>query len=60
MDSVTGRPEKPFTAQQQQAKLDELTEGVIGKEQAAKLFKLIDRLEPGLPVGELTALLGRA
>jgi len=55
-----GRPEKPFSAQQQQATLAELTEGVIGKEQAGALFELIDRLEPGLPVGKLTALLRRA
>jgi len=60
VDRVTGRPDKPFTAQQQQAKLEELTEGVIGKEQAAALFMLIDRLEPGVPVGQLTALLRRA
>jgi 2-methylcitrate dehydratase PrpD len=57
LDRVSGRPDKPFTPEEQQAKLDELTEDVIGRQQAARLFGLIDQLEPELPIGELTALL---
>ena len=43
--------------EQHQAKLDELTEDVIGKRQASQLFDLIERLPPTTPVREVTSLL---
>jgi 2-methylcitrate dehydratase PrpD len=57
VDRVTGRPDKPFTVQEHQAKLDELTRDVIGTERAGTVFGLVDRLPASTPVGELTALL---
>lgn len=38
-------------------KLDELTEDVIGPERAGTMFDLVDRLEPDMPIGELTQYL---
>lgn len=55
----TGSPTIPFTKEQHQAKLNELTEEMIGSGQAEELFDLVDRLEPDMPVGRLTALLAR-
>jgi 2-methylcitrate dehydratase PrpD len=57
VDSVTGRPDKPYTREEHQAKLDELTEDVIGGRQSAGLFTLIDQLSPSTSVRDLTALL---
>lgn len=57
VDRVTGRPDKPFTPEEHQAKLDELTRDIIGRERASQVFELVDRLPAATPVGELTALL---
>lgn len=57
VDRVTGRPDKPFTQSEHQAKLDELTQEILGRERAAQLFELLDRMPTELPVGELTAML---
>ncbi len=59
VDRVTGRPDKPYTQAQHQAKLDELTHGILGRERADRLFGLVASLPPAMPVAELTALLPR-
>ncbi len=48
---------KPFTPEEHMKKLDDLTETVIGKEQADRLWALVDEMKPDRPVGEVTALL---
>jgi len=53
-DRVIGRPDKPFTPEQHRVKLDELTADVIGGERSARLFEMVDRLDPATPVRELT------
>ncbi|WP_100084393.1 MmgE/PrpD family protein [Acidovorax delafieldii] len=58
-DRAKGMPTAPFTPEEHQAKLEELTHEVIGQQQARRLFELIDRLDPATPIGELTALLRR-
>lgn len=57
VDRVTGRPDKPFTPQEHQAKLDELTHEIIGAERADRLFAIVDRLDPATPVRQLMQLL---
>lgn len=52
-----GSPGKPFTPAEFAAKLDELTDEVIGKPQADRLFAVVDALEPARPVTDITALL---
>jgi 2-methylcitrate dehydratase PrpD len=59
LDRVKGTPNNPFTREEHQAKLDELTEEVIGNVQAMQLFDLIDRLDPTTPIRNVTALLRR-
>jgi hypothetical protein len=59
LDRVKGTPSNPFTREEHHANLDELTEEVIGKDQATQLFDLIDRLDPATPMRTLTALLRR-
>jgi hypothetical protein len=56
-EHATGSPARPFTAEQFKEKLNDLTEKVIGTEPAGKLFGLVDRLEPGTPIRDVTALL---
>lgn len=56
-ERARGSPNHPFTRDEHQAKLDELTEDVIGKRQASQLFDLIERLPPATPVREVTSLL---
>lgn len=57
VDCVTGRPDKPFTPAEHQAKLDELTHPYLGAERAAQMFDWVDRLPAACAVGELTAFL---
>lgn len=57
VDCVTGRPDKPFTPQEHQAKLDELTRSNLGAERSAQMFDLVDRLPAKSSVSELTAFL---
>ena len=57
VDHAKGMRSNPFTAEEHLSKLSELTYPVIGQEQADELFDVVDRLDPGLPVSELTALL---
>ena len=52
-----GSPMKPFTPAEHMMKLDDLTETVIGKSQADRLWTLIDEMRPSLPVSDVTALL---
>jgi 2-methylcitrate dehydratase PrpD len=56
-DRATGSPIRPFTKEQFQAKLDELTEDVLGSVRAHELFALVDRMDRTTPVGALTGLL---
>jgi len=57
LDCAKGMPNHPFTPQEHQAKLDELTHEFMGADRADTLFALIDRLDPATPIHELTALL---
>jgi len=57
VEGSTGSPNRPFTPEQHRAKLDELTETVVDKSQATKLFALVDRLDPATPVKDVTSLL---
>jgi 2-methylcitrate dehydratase PrpD len=57
LERVKGTPANPFTLAEHQAKLDELTEEVIGSRQAGELFAVVDQLDPATPVSELTKLL---
>jgi 2-methylcitrate dehydratase PrpD len=56
-ERAKGSPIKPFTAAEFQAKLDDLTEEVIGKEQAARLWALVDEMRPDRSAAEVAALL---
>lgn len=56
-ERAKGSPIKPFTAAEHQAKLDELTEDVIGKSQADRLFALVDEMRPDRPAREVAELL---
>lgn len=57
VERATGSPNRPFTPEQHQLKLDELTDEVIGRPRARQLWQLIDRLEPNTPVAAVTSLL---
>ncbi len=57
VDKVPGRADSPYTPEQHLTKLMELTEEVIGTEPSARLFAMVDRLDPATRVGELTNLL---
>jgi 2-methylcitrate dehydratase PrpD len=57
IDKVPGRADAPYTPEQHRAKLDELTEEVIGREQSSRLFDMVELLDPTTRVRELTALL---
>jgi 2-methylcitrate dehydratase PrpD len=57
VEHALGMPGRPFTPAQHQAKLDELTAGVLGEARSQRLFALIEELDPERPVHELTALL---
>jgi 2-methylcitrate dehydratase PrpD len=57
IDKVPGRADAPYTPEQHRAKLDELTAEVIGADRSARLFALVDELDPRMPVTALTALL---
>lgn len=56
-EQSTGSPMKPFTPEQHMNKLDDLTETVIGKQQADRLWALVDELRPDRKVSDITALL---
>lgn len=58
-ERATGSVLRPYPPEQFQAKLDELTNEIIGKPQADKLFGLVDAWEPTQPVGDIAALLQR-
>ncbi len=57
MEGAKGMPNNPFTVTEHRAKLDELTQDVMGAERSAKLFDLVDRLDPETPISSLTRLL---
>lgn len=59
LDRAKGMPNNPFTPEEHAAKLHELTDVVIGAEQAQRLFALVDRLERSVPVSQLAALTHR-
>ena len=48
---------KPFTSDEHLKKLDDLTETVVGKAQAHRLWTLVDELRPNRPASDVTALL---
>lgn len=56
-EQSTGSPMKPFTPAAHLKKLDDLTETVIGLEQAHRLWDLVDGMQPAGAVTDLTALL---
>lgn len=56
-EQSTGSPMKPFTPEAHLTKLDDLTEQVIGLEQAHRLWALVDEMDPARPVSDFTALL---
>lgn len=58
-ERAKGSPINPFSREEHQAKLDELTEGVIGLSRAHDLFGIVDRLDPSTPIRDLTSLLQR-
>lgn len=60
LDRVKGTPDNPFTAEEHRAKFDELTEAVLDKAQATRLFDAIERLDPTASVRQLTSLLQRS
>ncbi|WP_345540633.1 MmgE/PrpD family protein [Variovorax defluvii] len=57
VEHALGMPGRPFTSEQHQAKLEELSFGPLGEARARRLFALIDELDPALPVHELAALI---
>ena len=57
VEHALGMPGRPFTAAEHEAKLHELSFGVLGEAKARKLFALIDELDYERPVQDLTALL---
>ncbi len=52
-----GSPMKPFTPEEHMQKLDDLTETVIGKAQADRLWALVDEMQPSRSVNDVTTLL---
>lgn len=56
-EQSTGSPMKPFTPDAHLKKLDDLTEQVVGLEQAHRLWALVDAMDPATPVSAFTALL---
>lgn len=56
-ERAKGSPIKPFSPEFFQRKLDELTEDVLGKDQADRLFGLVDEMRPDRPATEVMALL---
>lgn len=58
-DRAKGRATSPFTPEEHAAKLDELTDEVIGKEAADTLFALVDGMPGRAPASDVASLLGR-
>jgi 2-methylcitrate dehydratase PrpD len=56
-EQSTGSPMKPFTPEAHLKKLDDLTEQVVGLEQAHRLWALVDAMDLTRPVSDMTALL---
>jgi 2-methylcitrate dehydratase PrpD len=56
-ERAKGSPLIPYTPEEHQAKLDELTVDLIGRDQAQQLFSLVDEMKPDRPASEVTALL---
>ncbi len=56
-EQSTGSPMKPFTPEAHLKKLDDLTETVIGLDQAHRLWAMVDELDTARPVSDFTALL---
>ena len=52
-----GSPMKPFSPDEQMVKLDDLTEQVIGLDQAHRLWELVDEMRPNRRAAEVMALL---
>lgn len=52
-----GSPLKPFTPEEHLVKLSDLTDGVIGREQALRLWAMVDEMDPRRPAAEVAALL---
>lgn len=56
-EQSTGSPMKPFAPEAHLKKLDDLTETVVGLDQAHRLWALVDRMDPATPVSDFTSLL---
>lgn len=52
-----GSPKKPFTAEEHLVKLSDLSNAVIGKAQAERLWAMVDEMDPNRPASDVTALL---
>ncbi|WP_370045732.1 MULTISPECIES: MmgE/PrpD family protein [Salipiger] len=52
-----GSPKKPFTPEEHMTKLDDLTVAFIGKDQADRLWAMVEEMKPDRPASEVTALL---
>jgi 2-methylcitrate dehydratase PrpD len=57
MDGAKGMPNNPFTDKEHRIKFDELTHEVMGVQRADNLFELVERLDPEMPIVELSRLL---
>lgn len=53
LDRAKGMPSNPFSPEEHNGKLMELTRDVIGAEQAKKLFAMVDQFDPHMPVHTL-------
>jgi 2-methylcitrate dehydratase PrpD len=56
-ERAKGSPLKPYKQGEHEAKLIELTESVIGRAQADRLFALVDRMDRACPVTDITRLM---
>ncbi len=54
LDKIKGSPGNPFTREEARKKYDELTVDVIGADQSAALYDVIDALAPTASISELT------
>jgi 2-methylcitrate dehydratase PrpD len=57
LDGAKGMPNHPFTPAEHREKLDQLTFGPLGQSKALDMYDLIERLNPNLPVTDLTRYL---
>ncbi len=56
-ERAKGSPLIPYTPEEHQAKLDELTIDVIGKDRSQEIFALVDEMKPDRPAADVASLL---